>query len=145
MHKRKQLLTNITAALFILLFVYTAASKLADYETFTVQLGKSPMLTAFSDSVAWFIPAIEVVIAVLLAIPSFRLVGLYLSFALMVMFTSYIVAITSYSEFIPCSCGGVLQTMSWDEHLVFNIAFVLLAVIAILAHEPGKPEVSVSS
>ena len=33
---------------------------------------------------------------------------------------------------IPCSCGGVLEKMSWNEHLIFNIAFVVLGLVAIL-------------
>ncbi|MEJ0031509.1 MAG: MauE/DoxX family redox-associated membrane protein [Bacteroidota bacterium] len=41
----------------------------------------------------------------------------------MVMFTAYIVVITRFSEYTPCSCGGVLEKMSWDQHLVFNIGF----------------------
>jgi hypothetical protein len=50
------------------------------------------------------------------------------------MFTAYIIAITKFSDYIPCSCGGVLQEMGWGEHLVFNICFVLLALAAILCY-----------
>src|SRR5690606_12191987 len=37
-----------------------------------------------------------------------------------------------YSDFIPCSCGGVLEKMGWTEHLVFNISFIVLAFVGIL-------------
>ena len=52
----------------------------------------------------------------------------------MVMFTAYIVVITRFSEYVPCSCGGVLEKLSWDEHLVFNVGFVMLAAISILIY-----------
>ena len=58
----------------------------------------------------------------------FRLIGLYAAFTLMTMFTVYIIAILQFSYKIPCSCGGILESMGWTEHLIFNIGFVLLAV-----------------
>jgi len=41
-----------------------------------------------------------------------------------------VLAILSFSKELPCSCGGVLQEMSWQQHLVFNIVFTLLALLA---------------
>src|SRR5690606_7657944 len=49
-----------------------------------------------------------------------------------VMFTAYIVIILNFTEFIPCSCGGVLEDLGWTEHLIFNIVFILLAAVGIL-------------
>lgn len=46
------------------------------------------------------------------------------------MFTAYIIVILNYSSFVPCSCGGILEEMGWKEHLIFNIAFTILAAIA---------------
>jgi len=128
---RKAIITDIIAALFIFLFVYAAISKLIDYQKFRVQLGQSPLLTAIAGWVAWIIPSMEILISLLLITARFRLIGLYASFTLMVMFSAYIVAITKFSEFIPCSCGGVLQNMSWNQHLVFNTVFTLLGLIGI--------------
>ncbi len=128
---KKRFIVDIIAALFIALFVYAAASKLLDYQKFKVQIGKSPLLTAFTGWIPWFIPTIELIIGLFLVIPRFRLTALYASFGLMVMFTAYIIAILKFSEYIPCSCGGILQNMSWNQHLIFNIGFVLLSIAAI--------------
>jgi len=106
-----------------------------DYENFSAELGKSPLLTAFARWVAWGIPAIELVVVVLLTVPKWALVGFYAAFSLMTMFTAYIIAILKFSDFIPCSCGGVLQSMNWDQHLVFNIFFIVLGFIGILLYE----------
>jgi uncharacterized membrane protein YphA (DoxX/SURF4 family) len=134
MSQRKGWIVDIVSALFIVLFVYAAATKLMDYDKFRLQLGQSPVLTAFAGTIVWLVPAVEVVIAMLLLTRRFRLAGLYASFSLMVMFTAYIVVITRFSEYVPCSCGGVLEKLSWDQHLVFNVGFVLLASIAIVIY-----------
>lgn len=140
---RKIIIESI-CVLFILLFVYAAVSKLQDYPKFLVQLGQSPLLTAYVNWVAWAIPAIEIILSVLLAIPETRLYALYGSFTLMVMFSAYIVAILNFSDYIPCSCGGVLQHMTWTTHLIFNAVFVILGAFGVLSYPPGIKKQSIT-
>lgn len=128
----KKWLTNSVAGLFILLFVYAAVSKLLDHENFSLQLAQSLLLSAFATVIAWLVPLTEIAIAILLVIPRFRIFALYASFLLMVMFTGYIYIILNFTDFIPCSCGGVLEDLGWTEHLIFNIVFALLAALAIV-------------
>ncbi|SFW20771.1 Methylamine utilisation protein MauE [Sinomicrobium oceani] len=130
--KHRNVIVEIICYLFILLFVYAAVNKLMDVQKFTVQIGQSPLLTNIAGFTAWFIPIIEVIVALMLAWTRTRLAGLYGAFTLMVMFTAYIIAILSFSEKIPCSCGGVLEKLGWTEHLIFNIAFILLALLGIV-------------
>jgi uncharacterized membrane protein YphA (DoxX/SURF4 family) len=130
----REVIVEIICFLFILLFVYAAASKLLDYQKFRVQLGQSPMLTAFAGWVAWLVPAVEIIISVMLAVPRWRLPGLYAAFSLMVMFTAYIIAITQFSEYVTCSWGGVLQNMGWNQHLVLNVLFIVSGLLAIVFH-----------
>lgn len=131
---KKEWIIEIVSALLVVLLIYAALTKLMDYDKFRLQIGQSPVLTAFAGSVVWLVPAVEVVIALLLVTNRFRLAGLYASFSLMVMFTAYIVVITRFSDYVPCSCGGVLEKLSWNEHMVFNIAFVVLSAVAILIY-----------
>jgi len=131
---KRKTIVDIIAYLFIVLFIYASVNKLMDYESFSTELGKSPLLTAFANQVAWAIPALELVLVVLLTVPKWTLVGFYAAFSLMTMFTAYIIAILRFSDFIPCSCGGVLQSMSWNQHLVFNVFFILLGFIGILLY-----------
>jgi uncharacterized membrane protein YphA (DoxX/SURF4 family) len=133
--KIKTLFTEIVSALVMFLFVYASISKIVDYQKFKIQLGQSPILTSIAGFTSWFVPTIEILVSVLLILPRYRLAGLYLSFGLMAMFSAYIVAITKYSEFIPCSCGGVLQHMNWNEHLIFNLVFFALIASSILLYQ----------
>jgi uncharacterized membrane protein YphA (DoxX/SURF4 family) len=125
---RKIVLETI-CLLFIVLFVYTAASKFLDYENFRTVIGQSPLITRFASVLAIAVPVAEIVIALLLVSPAYRRTGLYASFALMVLFTVYIIALVTLSENVPCSCGGVISRMTWKQHLYFNIGFVLLALL----------------
>jgi len=137
---KKNLAVDAICILLMLLFVYAAASKLRDYQEFKTQLGQSPLLTSYAGLTAWLIPFIEILTTVLLFLEPTRLAGLYASYTLMVLFTAYIIAITRFADYVPCSCGGVLQHMTWDQHLVFNICFVFLSLAAILLYNREMPK-----
>jgi uncharacterized membrane protein YphA (DoxX/SURF4 family) len=128
----KTIIIETVCLLYILLFVYAAVSKLMDFENFLAQLGQSPLLSPFADFVSIAVIFIELIIAVLLSIPRFRYFALWTAVGLMSMFTTYIVIILHFSYFVPCSCGGILEKLGWTEHLIFNVAFLFLAIVAIL-------------
>jgi len=117
---------------FILLFIYASVSKLLDFENFQVQLAQSPLLSAYAGSISYSVIIIELLIALLLSLSKTRLLGLLASFGLMIAFTVYIYLILYHSEFVPCSCGGILENMGWATHLIFNIITVILAALAII-------------
>ena len=128
----RKIAVDIVVFSYILLFVYAALTKLLDYQKFVVQLGQSPILTNYAQVLAVVVPFIELGISLMLIFAKTRLKGLYAAFGLMVMFTTYIVLASRFSDYVPCSCGGVLEGMTWTQHLIFNTVFVLLALIGIL-------------
>src|SRR5690606_14139651 len=130
----RKIVIEIISLLYVLLFVYAAVSKLLDFENFQVQLGQSPLLSAFASWVSWLVIIVELTIALALIIPRFRNTGLLAALSLMTMFTAYIFIILHYSSFVPCSCGGILEKMTWNIHFVFNIVFIILAAVAIVFH-----------
>ncbi|MBW8244068.1 hypothetical protein K1F50_14765 [Muricauda oceani] len=119
------------SVLCAILFIYAATSKLWDFQQFKVQLGQSPILTAYAGWVAWSVPLIEYILAILLFMDRFRLYALYASLGLMTMFTTYIFLVLNFSDYIPCSCGGVLEDLGWTEHIIFNVFFMSLSILAI--------------
>ncbi|WP_162927213.1 MauE/DoxX family redox-associated membrane protein [Flavobacterium anhuiense] len=128
----REYIVEVICLLYILLFVYAAVSKLLDFENFQVQLGQSPLLSAFAQWVAVLVPLVEILLVLLLSFQKSRKIGLLFSYALMVAFTAYIYIILNYSSFIPCSCGGILEKMGWRQHLLFNVSFILLGFLGIL-------------
>lgn len=130
--KFRNIIVNFICYSFILLFLYTATSKLLDYSNSKLQMSESPIITDFASMLVWLIPSIEIIIAVSLFFSKTRLIGLYASLVLMVMFTIYIYSILNFSYYIPCSCGGVISKLSWNQHLVFNLVWILFAISGIL-------------
>jgi uncharacterized membrane protein YphA (DoxX/SURF4 family) len=134
---------DIVVFLFVVLFMYAAASKVLQYDLFKAQIGKSPLIMHYVDWIAWMVPAMEVIISIMLLIPRLQLIALYASFSLMFMFTAYIAFILTFSPYVPCSCGGILNNMGWTEHLIFNIGFTLLAVAGIaLYNRQNKKQIA---
>ncbi|WP_343303077.1 MauE/DoxX family redox-associated membrane protein [Chitinophaga niabensis] len=125
-------IVEIICYLFVLLFVYTGVSKYLDYYKFLSQIKQSPLLQSWGHAVAILLPAAEFIVSLMLVIPKIRMVGLYASLCLMTMFTSYIIAILQFGDHIPCTCGGIIQQMSWEQHLVFNFVFLFLSIVAIV-------------
>lgn len=137
----KNLLITIIAGLFILLFVYAAINKLIEFEKFQMEIAQSPVLTDYANYVAVLIPSIEILISILFLFPKFYGIAFYSSYALMVMFTTYIIVILNFSDFVPCSCGGILEQLGWKEHLIFNILFVILSIIGVILTHPSNSNI----
>lgn len=134
----RKFIIEAVSFLLIVLFIYAAVSKILDFSNFRVQLGKSPILDLFASTIAVVVPTIEILISFILIFKKTRKLGLYASFALLMMFTFYLIVILNYSYYIPCSCGGILQGLSWRAHILFNSLFIGATALAILIYrEPG--------
>ena len=131
--ERKQtlIMADIISSILLILFLYTAFSKLWDYTNFRFTLSRSPLLSPVAGLLAWLIPVAELIVVILLFIPAFRKIGLYASFILIVLFTGYLSYMIVFTPDLPCSCGGVLAALSWKQHIFFNLLFILLSLTGI--------------
>ena len=117
----------VIASLFILLFLYTAISKLSERHHFATIMGRSPLLKNLNVFLSWAIPVSELIVAVLLFFPPSRHWGLFFSFLLMTVFTIYIGYMLATASYLPCSCGGIFRKFSWKSHLFLNIFLSILS------------------
>jgi len=131
MKKVKTRVVEFISYFFILLFCYASISKIMDFENFQIQISESPLLRAYAGFLPFAIIILELIIAGLLCYRKTRNTGLIGSFILMLIFTGYIFFIIRTSENLPCSCGGILEKMSWHQHLYFNIGCIVISVIAL--------------
>lgn len=124
---------NVLLALIILLFTYTAFSKILDHDVFVGQLKVSPLkpIKAFAGVLAMAIPIIELIMVFGLLTDRFRYYTLYAVGILFVLFEIYIGGLMISGLRLPCSCGGVISLMSWKQHLIFNLAFIVITIAAI--------------
>ena len=138
--KYRGTIVEVICFLFILLFVYAAVSKLLESQMFYDNIRNSPLLGGKTTAsvASWLVPTTELCVALLIVRRKTRLHGLYGAFGLMFLFTAYIMAILFFAPYIPCSCGGVISLLSWNQHLVFNIGFLLLAIWAIILSRKAR-------
>jgi putative oxidoreductase len=141
---KKKTLVELISALFILLFVYTAASKFYDFEQFNYTLSVSPLIGKLSPAVAWGLPLTEIGISLLLFFPKTRRLGLWGSLIIMILFTVYIGYLSYFASNRPCSCGGVLKQLTWEQHFIFNIFFTLLAALGLWLNRKGSNKTTTS-
>lgn len=128
----KPTLIQIIVSLLILLFTYTAISKLAGHNAFIASLHHTSLFGSAYRFIGWAVPLTELIVVILLIFHRTRLYGLYASMVLLWTFTWYIAYMLLYVHNLPCSCGGVLASLSWPQHLLFNIVFLLLSCSGIL-------------
>jgi hypothetical protein len=131
-------LPTSAAVLLLILFLYTAVSKLLDYRSFYATMNVMPLIKGNAFLLAPAIIVSEIFISCILISPALRFLGLYFSLVLLSAFTFYLLFAVTNGYSLPCSCGGVLRQLSWKQHVVFNIAFILLASLAILSYREQK-------
>lgn len=121
----------ITAVL-LLLWIYTGLNKVIHYDKFSFEAGRSPFLQHISPLVAVLVPAGELITATLLIFKRTRVVGLYASLFAMTLFTGYVYIMLQYAYDLPCSCGGIIELLTWEQHLLVNLALTLLTALALI-------------
>ena len=131
--KYRETILMVISLMFIILFVYTGLAKLLVPNLFYDSILNSPVLggRTMATLASWTLPLLELAVALLLIWKKTRLIGFYGVLGLMLLFTGYTVAIVFFAPYRPCSCGGIISLLSWEQHLVLNAILLLLALLAI--------------
>ena len=129
--KSKSLENSIVGTL-VVLFLYTTAEKLINWKQFLLQLKQSPILSPAAQLFGWVVPTIEITIIILLLIPGCRLKGLYSTLVIIILFTVYLLLLSTYTYYIPCSCGGILDQLPLSIHVAFNCMVAIVSLLGIL-------------
>ena len=124
----RKIFQDLISFLLITLWIYAAVGKLLQFENFKIRLSQFPFVSEYADLLAWLVPGVEIIIAFLFLFPGLKDEAYLASFSLLLIFTAYIIAVINLSDSIPCSCNGVLSSLSWKEHILFNIGFLFLAL-----------------
>ncbi len=140
---KRKIVIEILSSLLILLFVYTSVSKWLDFQTFTGQMNNQPLPNWMTPALVWTLPSVEIIISGLLMFDRTQLIGFRASLVIMLLFTLYtlLVLLKTFGR-VPCSCGGVIENLTWNQHLVFNLFFVGVALAGIILKRKEKPKIS---
>lgn len=133
MEDKKIGIVDIVCLLMILLFTYTAISKLTDFTGFKGQMYNQAIPYWVASVLIWALPGAEIIVSILLVFSSTRKFGLWCAVLLMIAFTSYVALVLfDFSGRTPCACGGVFRSMGWQLHLYFNIFFLILSTLGLI-------------
>ncbi|WP_376786631.1 MULTISPECIES: MauE/DoxX family redox-associated membrane protein [Sphingobacterium] len=139
--QKKRIFTEIVVVLLVILFLYTGVSKFVDFEGFTYDLNNQPFHNSLTPLLRWLIPITEISIVLALLFDKARLMGLYASLFLMSLFTIYTALVLFHVfEYVPCSCGGVIKNLTWPQHLIFNLFFVVITSLAIRVNKKNSSD-----
>src|SRR5690606_20281136 len=124
---------------------------------------RQPFPNGWADVLFWLLPLLELLAAVLIAWPRktsgratrtarasrsiprladhpLRL-GFALSTFLMLAFTLFILfGVLGWYDKRPCGCGSVISGLSWEQHLWFNLAFLILSAVGLRLVRRGKSD-----
>jgi hypothetical protein len=128
----KLIIKNVIIFALVLLWIYAASSKVLDFNMFRGQMHRQILPDFLKSSLVYILPPLEVAAAMMLLFERTQEAGFMLSLGLMTAFTIYVgLAVFRIFDHVPCSCGGVLSKMGWDEHFFFNIFFLLLTAVGL--------------
>ncbi|WP_111422233.1 MauE/DoxX family redox-associated membrane protein [Flavobacterium sharifuzzamanii] len=134
----KNKILQILRLFLIVLFGYTAFHKLIDLHLFRQTLMKSTLIEEYQiDFLLYFVPTIEI-FTILLLISKKYIHGLYISLLLMTTFTIYLIVLNNFSFYKGCSCGGIFNDMTYFEHIIINITFIIISLVSIILHSDNK-------
>lgn len=110
------------------LFIYTSVSKAYDWQGTKLAMYNQLFPEWMAEILLYLLPFLELGIASMLLVSAWRKTGLLFSLILLILFTGYVGWIgLGFAYRVPCSCGGVLNSLDWEEHLLFNLAFLGIA------------------
>jgi putative oxidoreductase len=132
----KELALFIVILLIVMMWLHASSSKYFDFAGFKRDMHKQPFPTWFSDILIIILPPIEITTAVIVAWQKTRRIGLVVTEVLMSAFTLYIIAIMfNFFPRVPCSCGGIIKSFTWEGHLIFNLFFVAIGITGLLLNK----------
>jgi hypothetical protein len=131
----KAIFKSTVPPLLVLLFSYAAFSKLFTFSALDQQLHNQAFPSWLADFLLYFLIPAEIITALLLCFKRTVLIGLLVSTVLLLAFTAYIsLVLADYFSKAPCSCGGVLKSLGWKSHLIFNLVFTALTITSLTIH-----------
>ncbi len=131
--------TKFLTLILLSLWIPASIDKFINFEVFKNGLILQPFNDSFAEVLAYILPGLEALTALLLLLESLRRYGMILSLILMAVFTGYIgTALAGAWQELPCGCGSVISGLSWKQHFFFNLFFLLISGYGVYLMNPKR-------
>src|SRR5690606_34191286 len=131
--KNKVYIQYAITIILLLLWIPALLDKLLQFGTFQSGILRQPFSAELGYMLIYSLPILEMAIVILLVSSKYRWIGFLLSSFLMMTFTGYIaIALMGAWDKIPCGCGSVISSMSWKQHLWFNLFFLAISLVGFI-------------
>lgn len=123
---------------FLILFLsYVFVNKFLDINAFTSNIAKTGIFPEFiNELLSYSVLLIEVIAIIILLFN--KKTGLYYCLIMFLLFTFYITILNYTDRYEVCGCGGILNGLSFNIHLLINIILIFITTISIHYHYENK-------
>lgn len=133
---RKRFIFDTIAFLYLLCYLYPAVTKLRNIPKFRGQINNQPFDDQFTPYMVVALPTVLISISAMLFIAiltgKLRKPAILSATTLMALFTIYVALVYMKTfEHMPCSCAGIIESITWGEQLVLNIVFLFMGSVAL--------------
>ena len=127
---KQRIFIEATSVLFIIVFLYTGLSKLQAHLTFIYTIGWWAPLKPLAPLISYAVPAALIGIAILMLFDRFKLLAMTGAMSMMLIFIGYISFMKIHETNLPCSCGGIIAILTWNQQLMVNIVLLMMSVFS---------------
>lgn len=120
---------QLPSILLLVLWTYTGFDKMIRWEASRKSFHNQTFPAELAEVLAYTIPIVELLIALLLLFSVTRWWGYLSSILLLTIFTTYVglIWVGAFPR-VPCNCAGVLESLGWAEHFVLNLICIGIAI-----------------
>lgn len=134
----RKLISEIGLLLIIGFFAYTLSNKLLQFDAFKLNVARTGLFEGMMvDAVAYLAVTLEAASILLLVFS--RKWGLRFALLMMLAFTAYILYLASTGHYEVCGCGGVLNGLKFQWHLLINLVLIFILLLYVIYHRSHRP------
>lgn len=125
--------SDFVATILIFLWTYTGLDKLIRFTESRKAFLNQPIPNEIEEVLAYAIPGVELLLALLLLFSVTRWWGYLGSALLLTVFITYVglIWVGAFPR-VPCNCAGIIDNMGWEAHFWMNLGLIGVAVWGIL-------------
>lgn len=122
--------SDFIATILIFLWTYTSLEKLIRFTESRKAFLNQPMPNELEEVLAYAVPGVELLLALLLLFSVTRWWGYLGSALLLTVFITYVglIWVGAFPR-VPCNCAGIIDSMGWAAHFWMNLGLIGVAVV----------------